>query len=157
MTCSWNLSLATTRSMRSMAFGTAQSMPGSQQDSYQGYTIWSRGKATLRRRIPGSLHRQSSTFEGSSPPTTRTIQRSRQRHLLPSIRLRRWLGHPLYPGQQPSPQQLRSEANLLSLRWPGQRNVANLLGPPPPLSSERKSPRPLSCSIFFRFSSLASY
>ena len=144
--------LATTRSMRSMAFGTARSMPRSQQANYQGFTIWSRGKAILRRRIPGSLHRQSSTFEGSSPPTTRTIQRSRQRHLLPSIRLRRWLGHPLHPGQQ-----LRNEADLLGPRRPRRRNVADLLGLPPPPPSERKSPRPLPCSIFFRFSSLASY
>ena len=91
--------LATTRSMRLMAFGTARSMPKSQQANYQGFTIWSCGKAILRRRIPGSLHRRSSTFEGSSPPTTKTIQKSRQRHLTPSIQLRRWLGHPLHPGQ----------------------------------------------------------
>ena len=154
---SWisSLRLATTRtrSMRLMAFGTARSMLKSQQQvSCQGSTIWSRGKATLRRKIPGSLHRQSSTFEGSSPPTTRTIQRSRQRHLLPSIRLRRWLGHPLHPGQQ-----LRNEADLLGPRRPRRRNVADLLGLPPPPPSERKSPRPLPCSIFFRFSSLASY
>ena len=137
--------LATTRSMRLMAFGTARSMPGSQQDSYQGSTIWSRRKATLRRRIPESLHRQSNTFEGSSPPTTRTIQKSRQRHLLPSIRLRQWLGHPLHPGQQP-----RNEADLLG---PRRRNVADQLGPPPPPPSKRRSPRPLSCLILFRFSS----
>ena len=135
---SWisSLRLATTRtrSMRLMAFGTARSMLKSQQQvSCQGSTIWSRGKATLRRRIPGSLHRQSSTFEGSSPPTTRTIQRSRQQHLLPSIQLRRWLGHPLHPGQQPSPRQLRNKANLLG---PRRRNVANQLGLPPPPPSE---------------------
>ena len=118
----------TTRSMRLMAFGTARSMPKSQQQvSCQGSTIWSCGKATLRKRIPGSLHRQSSTFEGSSPPTTKTIQKSRQRHLTPSIQLRRWLGHPLHPGQQP-------------------RNVADQLGPPPP-TSEWRSPRPLSYLI----------
>ena len=148
---SWisSLRLATTKSMRSMAFGIAWSMPGSQQDNYQGSTIWSRGKATLRRRIPGSLHWQSSTFEGLSPPTTKTIQKSRQRHLTPSIQLRRWLGHPLHPGQQP-----RNEADLLG---PRRRNVADQLGPPPPPPSEQRSPRPLSCLIFFRFSSLASY
>ena len=55
-----------------MVFETARSMPESQQDSYQGSTIWSCGKATLKKRIPGSLHWQSSTFEGSSPPTTKT-------------------------------------------------------------------------------------
>ena len=143
----------TTRSMRLMAFGTARSMPKSQQQvSCQGSTIWSRRKATLRKRIPGSLHRRSSTFEGLSPPTTKIIQKSQQRHLTPSIQLRRWLGHPLYPGQQP-----RNEADLLGPRRPRRRSVANLLGPPPPPPSEQRSPRPLSCSILFRFSSLASY
>ena len=125
--------LATTRSMRSMAFGTARSMPKSQQANYQGLTIWSHGKATLRRRIPGSLYRQSITFEGLSPPITKTIQKSRQRHLPPSIRLCRWLSHPLHPGQQLSPWRSR------------QRNVADLLAPPP--TSRQKSSRPLSYSI----------
>ena len=128
MICSWNSRLATTRSMRLMAFGIARSMPRSQQQvSCQGFTISSCRKATLRRRIPESLYRQSSTFKGLSPPTTRTIQRSRQRHLLPSIQLRRWLGHPLHPGQQP-----RNEADLLGPRR--LRNVADQLGPPPPTS-----------------------
>ena len=138
--------LATPKSMRSMAFGIAWSMPRSQQQvSCQGSTTWSCRKATLRRRIPGSLHRQSSIFEGSSPPTTKTIQKSRQRHLTPSIQLRRWLGHPLHPGQQP-----RNEADLLGPRR--LRNVADQFGPPPPTSKWR-SPRPLSYSILFRFSS----
>ena len=150
---SWILSsrLATTRSMKSMAFGTARSMPESQQDSYQGSTIWSCRKATLRRRIPGSLHRRSNTFKGSSPPTTKTIQRNRQRHLLPSIRPHQWLSHPLHSGQQP-----RNKADLLDPRRSRQRNVADQLGPPPP-PSERRSPRLFSYSIFFQFSSLASY
>ena len=140
-----------------MAFGTAQSMPGSQQDSYQGSTIWSYGKATLRKRIPGSLHWQSSTFEGLSPSTIRTIQRSRQQPPSPSIRLRQWLGYPLHSGQQPSPRRLQNQADLLGLQRPQRRNVADLLGPPPPPPSEQRSPRPLSCLILFRFSSLASY
>ena len=145
--------LATIRSMRLIAFGTARSMPRSQQANYQGFTIWSCGKAILRRRIPESLHRQSSTFKGSSPPTTKTIQKSQQRYLTPSIRLRQWLGHPLHPGQQP-----RNKANLLGPRRPQQRNVADQLGPPlPPPPSEQRSPRPLFCLILFRFSSLASY
>ena len=130
-----------------MAFGTARSMLRSQQQgNCQGSTILFRGKAILRRRIPGNLYRQSSTFKGSSPPTTKTIQKSQKRHLTPSIRLRQWLGHPLYPGQQP-----RNEADLLG---PRQRNVADQLGPPPlPPPSERRNPRPLSCSILLRFSS----
>ena len=136
-----------------MASGTARSTQKSQQQgNCQGSTIWFCGKAILRRRIPGSLHRQFSTFEGSSPPTTKTIQKSQQRHLTPSIRLRQWLGHPLHPGQQP-----RNEADLLGPRRSRRRNVADQLGPPPPPPSERRSPRPLSCSILFRFSSLASY
>ena len=129
-----------TRSMRLMAFGTARSMPKSQQQvSCQGSTIWSRGKATLRRRIPGSLHRRSSTFEGSSPPTTKTIQKSQQQHLPPSIRLRQWLGHPLHLGQQPSSQRLQ------------QRNEADPLLPLPLSPSEQRYPRPLSCLIFSGF------
>ena len=137
-----------TRSMRLMAFGTARSMPKSQQQvSCQGSTIWSRGRATLRRRIPGSLHRRSSTFEGSSPPTTKTIQKSRQRHLTPSIQLRWWLGHPLYPSQQPSPRRLQNKADLLSPRRLQQRNAVNLLGLLPLPPSERRSPRPLFCLI----------
>ena len=76
MTYSWNLRLATTRNMRSIAFGTAWSMPGSQQNSYQGSTIWPCGKVTLRSRIPGSLHWQSSTFKSLWPSITKTIQKS---------------------------------------------------------------------------------
>ena len=113
-----------------MAFETARSMPGSQQDSYQGSTIWSCGKATLRRRIPGSLHRQSSTFEGSSPPTTRTIQRSRRQHPSLSIQPHQWRG----------PRRLQ------------RRNVVDLLSPSPSLSGQ-KSLRPLYCLIFSGFPS----
>ena len=148
MTCSWNSRLATTKSMRSKVFGTVRSMPRNQQANYQGFTIWSCEKATLRRRIPESPYWQSSTFKGSSLPITKIIQKSRQRHLTPSIRLRRWLGHPLYPGQQPSPRQ----ADLLSPLRLQQRNAVDLLGLPPP-PSEQKSPRPFSCSILFWFSS----
>ena len=118
--------LATTRSMRLMAFGTARSTPKSQQQgNCQGSTIWFCRKAILRRRILGSLHWRSSIFEGLSPPRTKTIQKNRQQHLTPSIRLYRWLGHPLHPGQQLSLRQLQNEANLLGLRRPQQRNVAN--------------------------------
>ena len=142
--------LATTRSIRSMAFGIARSTPRSQQQgNCLGSTIWFCRKATLKRRIPGSLHWRSSTFEGSSPPTTKIIQKSRQQHLIPTIRLRQWLGYPLHPGQQP-----RNEADLLGPWRPQQTKVADLLGLPP-LSppSERRSPRPLSCLILFWFSS----
>ena len=156
MTCSWNSRLTTIKSMRSMAFGIVRSMPKSQQANYQGFTFWSHGKATLRKRIPRSPHRQSSTFEGSSSPTTKTIRKSRQRHLTPLIRLHRWLGHPLHSGQQPSPRRLQNKADLLSPRRLQQRNAVNLLGLPPPTSRQR-SPRPLSYLILFRFSSLASY
>ena len=148
MTCSWNSRLATTRSMRSMAFGIARFMPRSQQANYQGFTIWSCGKATLRRKIPRSPHWRFSTFKGSSPPTTKIIQKSWQRHLTLLIWLRRWLGHLLHLGQQPSPRQ----ADLLSLRRLQSRNAVDLFGLPPP-PSEQKSLRPLSCSIFFWFSS----
>ena len=128
--------LATIRSTKLMAFETARSMPGNQQDSYQGSTIWSRRKATLRRRIPGSLHWQSSTFEGSSPPITRTTQRSRQRHPSLSIQPHRWLDPPLH--QWRGPRRLQ------------RRNVVDLLSPPPPLSGQR-SLRPLYCLIFSGF------
>ena len=51
-------------------------MPKSQQDSYQGSTIWSYKKATLIKKISGSLPWQFSTFEGLSPPITKTTQKS---------------------------------------------------------------------------------
>ena len=41
---------------------------------------------------------QSSIFGSSSPPITRTIQKNRQRYLLPSIRPHQWLSPPLHPG-----------------------------------------------------------
>ena len=148
MIYSWNSRLATTKSMRLMAFETARSMPRSEQANYQGFTIWFCGKAILRKKILRSLHWQSSTFKGSSPPTIKTIEKSQQQYLTPSIRLRQWLGHLLHPGQQP-----RNEADLLGPRRSRRRNVADQLGPPPPPPSERRSPRPLSCSILFWFSS----
>ena len=100
---SWILSLrlAMIKNLRLMAFETVRSMLRSQKVNYKGFTIWSRGKATLRRRIPGSLHQQSSTVENLSPPTIKTIQKSRQQYLPPLIRPRRWLGHLLHPGQRP--------------------------------------------------------
>ena len=105
---SWILSLrlATVRSTRLMAFEIARFMPGSQKDSYQGFTIWSHGKATLRKRIPGSLHWQSSTFKGSSPPTTRTTQKSRRQYLSLLIQLHQW--------QSPWRPQQRNVIDLLS-------------------------------------------
>ena len=121
--------LATIRSTRLMAFETARSMPGSQQDSYQGSTIWSCGKATLRRRILRSLHRQSSTFEGLLPPTIKTTQRSRRWHPSLLIQPHQWRGP----------------------RWLHQKNVVDLLSPPPPLSSGQKSLRSLYCLIFSGF------
>ena len=142
MICSWISSsrLATIRSTRLKAFETAQFMPESQQDSYQSFTTWSRGKTTLRKRIPRSLHRQSSTFKGSSPPTTRTTQRSRQRHPSLSIQPHRWLDPPLH--QWRGPRRLQ------------RRNVVDLLSPPPPLSGQ-KSLRPLYCLIFSGFPPLS--
>ena len=123
--------LATIRSTRLMAFETARSMPGSQQDSYQGSTIWSCEKATLRRRIPGSLHWQSSIFKSSSPPITKTTQRSRQRHPYLLIQPHRRLDPPLY--------------QCLGLRRRQQRNVIDLLSPPALPLSKQRSPRSLSC------------
>ena len=117
-----------TRSMRSMAFETARStLKSQQQGNCQGSITWFCGKAILRRGILGSLYQQSSTFEGSSSPTTKTIQKNQKQHLTPLIWLRRWLSHLLYPGQQP-----RNGANLLGPRQ--LRNVANKLGSPPPTS-----------------------
>ena len=62
------------KNTRLMAFKITRSMPKSQQQvSCQGSIIWFCGKATLRKKVPGSLHWQSNTFEGSLPPTTKTI------------------------------------------------------------------------------------
>ena len=115
-----------------MAFETARSMPGSQQDSYQGSTIWSCEKATLRRRIPRSLHRQSNIFEDLSPPTTKTTQRSQQRHSSLLIQPHQWLDRPLHQCLGPWRRQ--------------QRNVINLLSLPPLPPSTQRSSSPLSCS-----------
>ena len=134
---SWisSLRLAIIRSTRLKAFEIAQSMPKSQQDSYQGFTIWFYRKATLKSKILGSLHWQFSIFKGSSSPTTKTTQRSRQQHPSPSIQPHWWLGLLLHQWQGPWRLQ--------------QRNVVNLLRPP--LPSEQRSLRPLSCLIFSDF------
>ena len=78
MICSWILSLklATIRSMRLIAFRTARSIPRSQQANDHDFTIWFCRKATLRRKIPGSLYWQSSIFENLLLPTTKTIQKA---------------------------------------------------------------------------------
>ena len=39
-----------------MTFEIAWSIPDSQQSNDQGFTIWSYEKATLRKKIPKSLH-----------------------------------------------------------------------------------------------------
>ena len=112
-----------------MAFKTAQSMPKSQQQvSCQGSTTWFYRKATLRRKIPGSLYRQSSTFESSLTPITKTIQKGWQQPLSPLIRLYQWQG--LWRLQQ------RNMVDLLSL---------------PPSPSKQKSLRPLSCLVLSDF------
>ena len=54
-----------------MAFEKVQSMLESQQGIYHGSIIWSCRKATLRNRIPRSLHLQSSTFENLSLSITK--------------------------------------------------------------------------------------
>ena len=78
MTSSWILSLrmAITRSTRLIVFGTARFIPKNQQANYQGSTIWSREKATLRKRILESLYRQSSPFESLLLPITKIIQKN---------------------------------------------------------------------------------
>ena len=45
-------------------------MPKNQQSNYQNFINWFCGKATLKRRIPRSLHQQSNIFKGSTLPTT---------------------------------------------------------------------------------------
>ena len=136
---SWisSLRLATGRSTRMMAFEIARFLPKSQQNSYQGSIIWSRKKATLRKKIPGILHWQSSTFEGLSLPTTRTTQRNQQLYPSLSIQPHQWLDPPFHQWQGP-----------WRLQW---RNVVDLLSPTPPPLSKQKSPRPFSCLIFSDF------
>ena len=128
---SWisSLRLAMMRSIRLMVFETARSMPKNQQQvSCQGSTTWFCGKATPRKRIPGSLYRQSSTFKGLLTPITKTIQKDQQQPLFPSIQLYQWQG----------PRRLQK------------RNVVDLLSPPPP-PSEQRSLRPLSCLVLSNF------
>ena len=129
-----------------MAFETAQSIPESKQANNQGFTIWSCGKATLKRRILRSLHWQSSPFKSSSPPTTKTIQTSHQQHLSPLIRLYQWSDPPSHQWLGPRRPQQRNMADLLGSRWLQQRNAANLLDLPP-LASEQKSLQLFSCLI----------
>ena len=79
-----------------MAFKTMRSTLGSQQNSYQGFIIWFYGKTILKKRIPGSLYWQSSTFEGLSLPITKITQKSQQQHPFPSIQPYQWLGPPFH-------------------------------------------------------------
>ena len=116
-------------------FEIARFMPETQQDSYQGSIIWFCGKTTLKKRIPGSLYWQSSTFKGSSPPTTKITQRSRQQYPSPLLQPYQWLSPPLHQWQ--GPQRLQ------------QRNVVELLRPPSP--SKSRSLKPLLCLIFSSF------
>ena len=51
-------------------------MPKSQQNNYQGSTIWSYGKAILKKKIPKSLYWQSNTFKNSILPIMKTIQKT---------------------------------------------------------------------------------
>ncbi len=80
----WNSRMrATARSTRSRQFVTARSMPKNRivATTYQASIIWSHGKATPRKKTPGSLLRRCYTFANSSAPSTVTIRRSRQRPL----------------------------------------------------------------------------
>ena len=150
MIYSWisSLRLVTTRDMRLMVFRTARFTPKSQQQgNCQGSTIWFCGKAILRRRILGSLHWQSSTFKGLSPPTTKTIQKSRQQHLPASIRLHQRPDPLLHQWLGPRRSQRRNVADLLGLRRLQQRNAINLLALPLPLPSKQRSFRPFFCLI----------
>ena len=61
-----------------VTFEIARSMSRSQQGNYQGSTIWSCRKANLRKKIPESLHQQSSTFKSLLLPTIKTIQKNLQ-------------------------------------------------------------------------------
>ena len=119
-----------------MAFETARSMPGSQQDSYQGSTIWFCRKATLRNKISESLYRQSSSFKGSSLPTTKTTKKKQQQYPSPLIQLHRWLSSLFH--QWRGPRRLQ------------QKNVVDLLRPPLPPSKQKRL-RLLSCLIFSGF------
>ena len=65
--------------MRSRQFATERSMSRSQiAVTYQAYTTWCSGKATWKRKIPGSQHRPSNTSGGSSAPFIRSTLKSRQ-------------------------------------------------------------------------------
>ena len=133
----WNLRLATIRSTRLKTFETVWSMSGNQQDSYQDFTIWSYRKATLRKKISRSLYWQFSTFKGLSPPIIKITPKNRQQYSFLSIQPHQWLGPPLY--QCLGPQRL------------SQKNMVDLLSPPPLSPNKQKSFRPLFCLIFSGF------
>ncbi len=91
---------ATVRSTKSRQFATVRFMPGSQKATYQAYTTWCHGRATRKKKIPGSQHRPSNTSGGSSAPSIRSTRRSRQLPPLQPIPLRQGLG--LQSSQQAS-------------------------------------------------------
>ena len=103
------------RSKKSKQFTTMRSMPGSQKATCQAYTNWCHGRATRKRKIPGSQHQPYRTSGGLSAPSIRSTRRSRQLPPPQPIPLRQGLG--LQSSQQPSlshsPQQPnKSEAGL---------------------------------------------
>ena len=83
---------ALTRSTRWKGFGTVRSMRRSQQQvTYRASTTWYHGRVTLRKRTPGSLHRQCNTSGSWSAPSTRIIPTSRQQPPFESILHLPWL------------------------------------------------------------------
>ena len=83
---------ALTRSTRWKGFGTVRSMRRSQQQvTYRASTTWYHGRVTLRKRTPGSLHRQYNTSGSWSAPFTKIILISQRQPLLPPILRLQWL------------------------------------------------------------------
>ncbi len=92
------------RSMRSKQPSTVRCTVSRQTTKCQASTTSFRGRATQKKKIFGSLHRQSYTSGNWSTPSIRSIWKSRQRPLHPWTPLLQW------PGQQSQKSQNESVA-----------------------------------------------
>ncbi len=87
-----NSRLETTRIMRSKQSSTARCTANRQTIKCQASTTLFRGKATQKKKILGSPHRQLYTSGNWSTPSIRSIRKSQQRPLHPWTLLHQWPG-----------------------------------------------------------------
>ena len=96
---SWNSKTTVTKNTRSRQFAAVLFMQKSQRvATYQAYTTWCHGRATQKRRIPGSQHQPSNISGDYSALFTKSTQRSQQQPHPPLIWLHQRLGLQLSQG-----------------------------------------------------------